>query len=493
MSFPNILVHNATSVRDAMSLLDRDDRTVLLVTKNGGVFDASLTKSDLDNAVLSGQSMDAPVSEIRHKQAITVCESTSRREALTLMNQHAINYLPVLDERGHVVKVMHRSEIDEPILLSTPHMGTAERAFVEDAFRTNWIAPIGPNVNAFEHEFASLVGVKYAAALSSGTAAIHIALILLGVGSGDSVFCSALTFAASANPIIYQGARPIFIDSDETSWNMSASALETAFRAATHSRNLPKAVIVVNLYGQSADMDTLRAICNRYNVPIVEDAAESLGARYKGRSSGSLGDFGTYSFNGNKIITTSGGGMLVSDRSEMIERARFLATQARDAAQHYEHSQIGYNYRMSNILAGVGRGQIQVLAERVAARRAVFDRYQKGLADIAAIEWMPEPEWSHSTRWLSTCTLNPVLTRITRTDLISTLAGEMIEARPVWKPLHLQPVFRSYEYFPHGAHSVSDKLFERGLCLPSGSNLSLDSQERIIDTIRAAFANPGNR
>lgn len=474
-------------------MLDKGNHAVLLVTKNDGVFDALITKADLEKAVFSGLSMDMPTSEIPHELSIAVREATSRREVLALMNQHEVDHIAVLDERRHVVKVIHRSEIDQPILLSTPHMGTAEKAFVEDAFRTNWIAPLGPNVNAFEHEFASLMGIKYAAALSSGTAAIHIALNLLGVGSGDFVFCSTLTFAASANPIVYQGAQPVFIDSEETSWNMSPSALEMAFRAATRTGKLPKAVIVVNLYGQSADMDTIGAICNRYSVPIVEDAAESLGARYKGRSSGSFGDLGVYSFNGNKIITTSGGGMLVSDRSELIEKARFLATQARDTAQHYEHSQIGYNYRMSNILAGVGRGQIQVLAERVAARRAVFDRYKKGLADIASIEWMPEPEWSYSTRWLSTFTLNPALTRMSRTHLISALAGEMIEARPVWKPLHLQPVFKSSEYFRHDTHSVSDSLFERGLCLPSGSNLSLESQERIMDTIHLAFANQNSR
>jgi dTDP-4-amino-4,6-dideoxygalactose transaminase len=387
------------------------------------------------------------------------------------------------------VNVLFRPEIDEHILLSTPHMGTAERKYVEDAFRTNWIAPLGPNVDAFESEFAKLVGVRHAAALSSGTAAIHIALILLGVGPGDLVFCSSLTFAASANPIVYQGAQPVFIDSDYASWNMSAAALQRAFRSATNQGRLPKAVIVVNLYGQSADMDAIKEICSQYGVPIVEDAAESLGARYKGRCSGTFGSLGVYSFNGNKIITTSGGGMLVSDQPGAIEKARFLATQARDPAQHYEHSQIGFNYRMSNILAGVGRGQIEVLSERVLARRAVFSRYKEGLADIAAISWMPEPEWSYSTRWLSTCTLNPAVTHVTRNDLITALAAEMIEARPVWKPLHLQPVFRTYEYFSHDTHSVSDVLFQRGLCLPSGSNLQIDSQNRIIDVIRRTLLN----
>jgi dTDP-4-amino-4,6-dideoxygalactose transaminase len=489
MSLSKFAVTGEKTLRDAMKILDKDNDALLLMTNDDGLFEGAITKANLDNAILAGQSMEAPVSALRHIQTFAVSESTPRREALALMIQHELDYLPVLNNNRLVVNVLCRREINERILLSTPHMGTAERKYVEDAFQTNWIAPLGPNVDAFESEFAKLMGVKHAAALSSGTAAIHIALILLGVGPGDLVFCSTLTFAASANPIVYQGAQPVFIDSDYDSWNMSSVALRRAFLSAAKKGRLPKAVIVVNLYGQSADMDAIQEICRQYGVPIVEDAAESLGALYKGRCSGTFGRLGVYSFNGNKIITTSGGGMLVSDHRDAIEKARFLATQARDAAQHYEHSQIGFNYRMSNILAGVGRGQLEVLSERVLARRAVFSRYKEGLADIPAISWMPEPEWSYSTRWLSTCTLNPALTRVTRNNLISTLASEMIEARPVWKPLHLQPVFRTCEYFSHDTHSVSDVLFERGMCLPSGSNLPINSQNRIIDVIRRTFLN----
>jgi dTDP-4-amino-4,6-dideoxygalactose transaminase len=331
---------------------------------------------------------------------------------------------------------------------------------------------------------AERIGVGFAAALSSGTAAIHLALVLLGVGRGDRVFCSALTFSASANPIVYQGAEPVFIDSEPSSWNMSPSALEDAFIAAKKQSRMPRAVVVVNLYGQSADFDPIVEICNRYGVPIVEDAAESLGALYKGRHSGTLGKLGVFSFNGNKIITTSGGGMLVSDDEELIVRARFLATQAREPALHYEHKVIGYNYRMSNILAGVGRGQLRVLDSRVVARRNVFHRYQQGLIGCSGLEWMPEPGWTRSNRWLSAGIVDPIVAGLDANQLIRKLAEERIEARPVWKPMHLQSVFSNCEYFSHEGVSVSQKLFETGICLPSGSNLTQLQQERVIETIR---------
>jgi dTDP-4-amino-4,6-dideoxygalactose transaminase len=410
----------------------------------------------------------------------------SRREALELMNRHSFNHLPVIDDAGQVVELLERKEIDQQILLSTPHIGVSEMAYVEEAFRSNWIAPLGPNVDAFEQELAALVGIGHAAALSSGTAAIHVALRLLGVGPGDRVFCSSLTFAASCNPIAYQGAEPVFIDSDPESWNMSVPALERALDIARRENRLPKAVIVVNLYGQSADMDPILALCDRHGVPVVEDAAESLGARYKGRASGTFGRMGIYSFNGNKIITTSGGGMLVSDDKALIDKARFLSTQARDPAPHYQHSEIGYNYRMSNILAGVGRGQLNVLEERVLARRAVFERYRQGLGDLDILEWMPEPAWSYSTHWLSTCKLRRG--KVTSPDLVKRLAGEMIEARPIWKPMHLQPVFAGCAYFPHGNASVSDEIFNTGICLPSGSNLTEGNIDRVIAAIRSILA-----
>jgi dTDP-4-amino-4,6-dideoxygalactose transaminase len=479
-----ISVTRDTPVRDAFLILDDAKVGILLLVRSDGTFERSVTGEDLRGITLNGGHHNELLSQLPETESISINGSFSRRDALGVMNQHGINFLPVLDECKRVVDVLERQNIDEPILLSTPHMGGAERTYVEEAFRSNWIAPLGPNVDAFEREFADLVGIRCATAVSSGTAAIHLALRLLDVGPGDRVFCSTLTFAASANPIAYQGAEPVFIDSDPQSWNMSSDALAEAFRWAERTHRLPKAVIVVNLYGQSADMETLIAICDRYNVPVIEDAAESLGARYKGQASGTFGRLGVYSFNGNKIITTSGGGMLASDDSRLIEKAKFLATQARDAALHYQHSEIGYNYRMSNVLAGVGRGQLQVLEQRVSARRAVFEYYSRALVDLEAILWMPEPQWSYSTRWLSTCTLNPAVTRVTPSELISKLAAEMIEARPLWKPMHLQPVFADCQYFPHATESVSDDLFAHGLCLPSGSNLSPQKLDRVADAVR---------
>jgi dTDP-4-amino-4,6-dideoxygalactose transaminase len=471
------------TLREALATLDEAGTGILLLTRPDGGFERTVTDGDLRRLLLEAGSLDATLERLPSIRSVVLREGFTRRQALDLMNRHAINHVPVLDEGGRAVEVVERREIDEQILLSTPHMGDTERDFVEEAFRTNWIAPLGPNVDAFERELADLVGIGHAAALSSGTAAIHLALRLLGVGPGDRVFCSTLTFAASANPIVYQGAEPVFIDSDDVSWNMSPAALEASLVAAKREGRLPKAVIVVNLYGQSADMDPLLALCRQYGVALVEDAAESLGARYKGRASGTFGALGIYSFNGNKIITTSGGGMLVSDDPALIEKARFLATQARDPAPHYQHSEIGFNYRMSNILAGVGRGQLRVLQERVEARRGVFLKYRAALADLEVLQWMPEPEWSYATHWLSACTITP-RSGMDSAELIRRLAAELIEARPLWKPMHLQPVFARCAYFPHGAESVSDRLFAQGLCLPSGSNMTEAQVDRIVETIR---------
>jgi pyridoxal phosphate-dependent aminotransferase EpsN len=364
-------------------------------------------------------------------------------------------------------------------------MSGNEQKYINEAFETNWIAPLGANVDGFENEIAEYAGVNGAAAVSSGTAAIHLALDLLGVTQNDIVFCSSLTFIASANPILYLGARPVFIDSEPETWNMSPNALRRAL--AEHKENgiLPKAVIVVNLYGQSAKMDEISEICDGYDVPIVEDAAESLGSEYKGKKSGTFGKFGVYSFNGNKIITTSGGGMLVSDDEEALRKARFLATQARDPAPHYQHSKTGYNYRMSNILAGVGRAQLEVLDERVKARRAVFNRYVNELGHIEGIEFMPELEGTYSNRWLTTLTLDPEFVKNTPYEIIELLSEKNIEARPVWKPLHLQPLFEGKEYYTHEEGvSISDQLFARGLCLPSGSNMTEEEQGTVIAELK---------
>ena len=370
--------------------------------------------------------------------------------------------------------------MNKPILLSTPHMGEQELEFVKEAFETNWIAPVGPHVDAFEPEFCQVIGVRHAAAVSSGTAALHLALRLIGVEAGDEVFCSTLTFIATASPITYLGAMPVFIDSDRTSWNMNPDLLREALEQRAKIGKLPKALVLVHLYGQSADIDPILEVCNAFEVPLIEDAAESLGATYKRRSPGSFGKVSIFSFNGNKIITTSGGGMLVSDDPDLVSKARFLATQARDPAPHYQHSEIGYNYRLSNVLAGIGRGQLRVLKQRVQARRRNFEVYQQALGKLPGIEFMPEAVFGRATRWLSCITINPAEFGANREQVRSSLAEQQIEARPVWKPLHLQPVFAGCESI---GGAVSEDLFKCGLCLPSGSNLTNEDLERVIQAI----------
>lgn len=374
--------------------------------------------------------------------------------------------------------------IHKQILLSPPHIGNQELDFVREAFETNWIAPVGPHLDAFEGEFCQAVGAKHSVAVSSGTAALHLALQLVGVGAGDEVFCSTLTFVATANPILYLGAQPVFIDSDRTTWNMDPVLLAQALEQRAKQGKLPKAVVLVHLYGQSADIDPIQAACDRHNVPLIEDAAEALGATYKGKMPGTFGKIGIYSFNGNKIITTSGGGMLVTDDGAIADKARFLATQARDPAPHYQHSVMGYNYRLSNVLAGIGRGQLQVLAERVAARRHNFEVYRQALEALPGVTFMPEAPWGNATRWLSCLTIDPTLSGIDREQLRHDLAAENIESRPVWKPLHLQPVFQDCEAI---GGAVAEDLFTHGLCLPSGSSLTSEELERVTQTIQRCF------
>lgn len=379
------------------------------------------------------------------------------------------------------------------IFLSPPHMGGYEEELVKEAFATNWIAPLGPQVEAFEKEMCTYTGAGGALALSSGTGALHLALRLLGIERGDIVFCSSLTFIGSVNPILYQGAQPVFIDAEPESWNMSPRGLEKAFAWAQKEGHLPKAVVVANLYGQSADYDRIMEICGYYNVPVVEDAAESLGAEYKGKMSGTLGRFGIYSFNGNKIITTSGGGMLVSEDKEALKKALFWATQARDPAPWYQHSEMGYNYRMSNILAAIGRGQLRVLNERVAARRAVYDTYYAELGGYKGIDFMPEAGFGKSNRWLTVMTMDKDMCKCGPEDIYNALAAENIESRPVWKPMHMQPLFKGCKYFTHEDNiSVGDKFFATGICLPSGSSLSKEDQSRVIDCIKRQIAKAGH-
>ncbi|NNC19454.1 aminotransferase class I/II-fold pyridoxal phosphate-dependent enzyme [Corallococcus exiguus] len=376
------------------------------------------------------------------------------------------------------------------IYLSSPHMGTLERGYVDDAFASNWIAPLGPHVDAFQEEFARCVGTPHALALSSGTAALHLALQLVGVGPGDDVLVSTLTFSASVNPIRYLGASPVFIDSERTSWNMDPALLEEELAMRARLGRLPRAVVVVHLYGQSADLDPLMATCDRYGVPVVEDAAEALGSTYKGRAPGTVGRVGIYSFNGNKILTTSGGGMLVSADGELVQHALKLATQARDTAPHYQHSEVGYNYRMSNVLAAIGRGQLHVLEDRVAARRANHAFYAEAFRGLPGIQFMPEAPWGRHTRWLTTLTIDPEAFGADREAVRTALERENIEARPVWKPMHLQPVFANFE---RRRGSVAEDLFRHGLCLPSGSNLTRRELERVVEAVQAVPRKQGLR
>ncbi|WP_194778177.1 DegT/DnrJ/EryC1/StrS family aminotransferase [Pararhodonellum marinum] len=379
----------------------------------------------------------------------------------------------------------------EKIWLSSPHMGENELKLVQEAFATNWIAPLGPHVNGFEEDLQHYTGAKHAAALTSGTAALHLSLVILGVKPGDLVICQSMTFSASANPIAYLGAIPVFVDSEADTWNMCSESLERAIQACLQGevsgkKQKPAAIIPVHLYGMPAKMEEIMALAKAYEIPVVEDAAEALGATYKGKACGTFGDLGVLSFNGNKIITTSGGGALISDTEWMIKKARFLATQARDEAPHYQHSHIGYNYRLSNVLAGIGRGQMQVLDERVAARRANFERYKTYFGNKKGIKLQEAPNADFfSNHWLTGILVNESETGgINRETIRMALAEENIEARPLWKPMHLQPVFAKAPYFGTG---VSDRLFQNGLCLPSGSNLQEQDFDRIFEVLDRIF------
>lgn len=372
------------------------------------------------------------------------------------------------------------------IWLSSPHMSGKEFEFVTEAFDTNWIAPLGPHVDGFEKDLCDFTGSKNAAALSAGTAAIHLALIILGVKAGDEVICQSFTFSASANPIVYQGASPIFIDSEKDTWNMCPIHLRKAIEDRITKGKKPKAIIPVHLYGMPAKMKEIMAIASEFDIPVIEDAAEGLGSNIDGKACGTFGDLGVLSFNGNKIITTSGGGALISENEEYIKQARFLATQARDAAPHYQHSHIGYNYRMSNVCAAIGRGQMTVLQERVNQRRLNFELYTKHLGGIPGITFVHEPAGYYSNRWLSTILVDPSKTNgITREDIRLALEKENIESRPLWKPMHMQPIFENYPFYGDG---TAEKLFEQGLCLPSGSNLPESDLLKVVAIIKSLFS-----
>lgn len=376
---------------------------------------------------------------------------------------------------------------NERIWLSLAHMGGHEQRFVQEAFDTNWVVPMGPNVDAFETELAAFLQSNvYVAALSAGTASLHLALIILGVKQGDEVLCQSFTFSASANPIVYQGATPVFIDSEKDTWNMSPEHLERAIKDRISKGKKPKAIIPVHLYGMPAKIEEIQSISSKYEIPIIEDAAEALGSRYKNQHCGTFGEMAVLSFNGNKIITTSGGGALVAHNEEYIKTARFLATQARDAAPHYQHSHIGYNYRMSNVVAGIGRGQMLVLEDRIKQRRTNNEFYRKGLEKVEGISFQTEPSSDYfSNYWLTSILVNPLKTGgKTREDIYDVLNENNIESRPLWKPMHMQPIFSGCPYYGDG---TSERLFRDGLCLPSGTSLSFDDIDRVIKAIESMF------
>jgi dTDP-4-amino-4,6-dideoxygalactose transaminase len=372
----------------------------------------------------------------------------------------------------------------DKLWLSPPHMGGDELEYIKEAFETNWIAPLGPHVDAFENEICNYLGIKHAAALSSGTAAIHLALVILGVQNGDEVICQSFTFSASANPIVYQQATPIFVDSENDSWNVDPELLEEAIKDRIKKGKKPTAVIAVHLYGQSFMVNEILSICEKYDIPLIEDAAEALGSEYHGKKLGTFSKYGILSFNGNKIITTSGGGMLVSDTKQIIKKTKFLSTQARDEAPHYEHSQIGYNYRMSNISAGIGRGQLKVIENRVNTKRKIFDYYKQHIGKLPGIEFQLELVNTKSNKWLTAITIDPDLSGTDREKIRLAFEKENIDSRPLWKPMHMQPVFKDAPAYTNG---LSEKLFKNGLCLPSGTNLTEDELGLICKIIKNEF------
>jgi dTDP-4-amino-4,6-dideoxygalactose transaminase len=482
-----LLVTRAFTIKSAMKALESTSMSILLLVDNNGALVRTVTDGDMRRLLLYGFSLEDTLSKLPKHNSIAASIHSGQDEILSLMREGEVDQIPVVNDLQQPVAIFFDKEIRSQIFLSSPHMGGFEMGYVGQAFESNWVAPLGPNVDGFEQELSNYLGDSfYTAALNSGTSAIHLALRLLDVTPKDYVLCSSFTFVASANPILYQGAMPVFVDSEPETWSMSPSALEKAIKACIKKNKKPKAIVLVHLYGQSANMEKIMALSEFYNIPVIEDSAESLGSLHKGRHTGTFGKFGVFSFNGNKIITTSGGGALVSKDKQLIERARYLSTQAKKDLSHYEHTEIGYNYRMSNILAGIGRGQLKVLDKRVREKRSVFTYYKDNLK-IDCIDWMPELRGDQSNRWLSVLTINPNKTDITPSDLIRGLSEKNIEARHVWKPMHLQPLFSENDYFTHDDISFCDTIYNTGVCLPSASDMSIEQQTFVIEEIVKTF------
>ncbi|MCP5074557.1 MAG: aminotransferase class I/II-fold pyridoxal phosphate-dependent enzyme [Rhodobacteraceae bacterium] len=473
-----------------MAAINASENKIGIVVNEHDAIARTVSDGDIRRALLTGAQLDDPVSRLPAKKPITYPDGTADEVLYAAMKKHSIQAVVLTDAADRPVGLRGRRSFEPGILLSPPHMGHEETQFVQKAFDENWIAPAGPNLNDFEAKLAEISDRQQAIALSSGTAALHLALRVMNIQAGARVYVSDLTFVASLNPILYEGAVPVLIDSEPGSWNMSPDALERRLEKDRKANALPAAIIVVHLYGQSADMDSIMALASHYGVQIIEDAAESLGASYNGRPSGAHGVLTAYSFNGNKIITTSGGGALVSDRSDLIDRVRKLSTQGRDPGEHYQHSEIAYNYRMSNILAGIGLAQLDLLSARVAARRRVFDRYNEALSDIPGISFQGETPKGQGSRWLTVLKFNPNRINLHPYQFLRRLQKERIDCRPAWKPMHLQPLCHHMDFEAHSEDQVvSAGLFLTSLCLPSGSAMSEAEQGRVISGIRSIALN----
>lgn len=480
------IVDRETTIRDAMAVIDKADIKLCIVVDQAARLARTLTDGDIRRALLSGCDLDQAIAVLPSKKPVFYQTDTPVSELVDALWSHSVNAIVLVDPNERPVGLVDLKSLGANIYLSPPHIGETEFDFVKQAMDDNWIAPAGPNLEKFESRLAEIVARDHAVALSSGTAALHLALRVLNIASEDSVYVSDLTFVASVQPVLYQNAQPILIDSEPDGWNMCPDALTRRLAYDDKRGKLPAAIIVVHLYGQSANMRAILDLANRYDIPVIEDAAESLGASYERKPSGSHGSLAAYSFNGNKIITTSGGGALVTDDPVLATRARKLATQGRDNAEHYQHSELSYNYRLSNILAGIGRGQLDKLSSHVSRRREIFQNYKAGLEDIKGLTFQQDAEDSIGSRWLTVINFDPDQIDFHPYQFMRRLIQKGIETRPAWKPMHMQPLCAGFPFEPHSRNQVvSHSLFLRSLCLPSGSSLSNLEQRHVIDEIRA--------
>lgn len=492
MSIEQYLLNSDTSLKATLGKLEQAQIKLCIVTNVDGSVQRTVTDGDIRRALLEGMALEDPIHDMPMRSPITLPQSTDKAVLIATLDAEDVDVIVLVDEAERPVELADRARLIKTLFLSPPHMGQTEVGYVQQAFDENYLAPAGSNLSGFEDALRKVSGRAHALALSSGTAGLHLALRVLNVGRGDRVYVSDMTFVASVQPILYQHATPVLIDAEPVSWNMSPRALKRALVEDAAAGTLPKAIVVVHLYGQSADMGAIMALADHYAIPVIEDAAESLGASYGNRASGGHGLLSVYSFNGNKIITTSGGGALVSDRADLIDHARKLATQGRDSAEHYQHSEVSYNYRMSNVLAGIGRGQLEVLSERVASRRAVYERYKTGLGDVQGLSFQGELPESQGNRWLTVMAFDPDFIPIHVYQLMRTLQARGIETRPAWKPMQMQPLLSGARFVPHSdTEAVAPGLFLRSLCLPSGSAMSECEQDGVISAVRGLIEQGG--